>query len=168
MEIYKTNEMKTSNLIIPTSASLGDKTIKAINELDLGPIKYKLVHETELSLEEVRIMEKQYRQFLMLVHLYPEIPIVPSEKIDKIWHSHILDTQKYREDCDKIFGEFIDHFPYLGLRGPEDEVLLKKSFEKSAELFLKEFSESITGASKCGETKCGGCSHRVSKRPSLV
>lgn len=160
--------IQKNDTLKPLSEKSGDKVIKAINNLDLGPIKYKLVHETELSLAEVRIMEKQYRQFLMLIHLYPKTSIIPTESIDKIWHTHILDTQKYREDCNEIFGKFIDHFPYLGLRGAKDEELLKKSFEKSAELFLMEFSEPITGASKCGETKCGGCSHRLSKRPSLV
>jgi len=173
--IKKTRKMETSSVITPTSASMGDKTIKAINELDLGPIKYKLVHENDLPLDEVRIMERQYRQFLMLVHLYPETSIVPTENIDKIWHAHILDTQKYRVDCDRIFGNFMDHFPYLGLRGPEDEKLLKESFDKSAELFLKEFSETIFGASACEGTECGGtacgssnCDKRVSTRPSLV
>lgn len=152
----KTKKVEALSPIIPKSASLGDKTIKAINELDLGPIKYKLVHEKDLPLSEVREMEKQYRQFLTLIHLYPVISIVPTEKIDKIWHAHILDTQKYREDCDKIFGKFIDHFPYLGLRGPEDAELLDKSFDKTAELFLKEFSEPIFGASACEGTECGG------------
>lgn len=167
--------METSNFLTPRSAKKEDKVIDAINKLDLGPIKFKLVHEDDLPIEEVRILERQYRQFLMLVHLYSDKSIVPTKDIDKIWHAHILDTQKYREDCQQIFGKFIDHFPYLGLRGPEDVELLNKSFNETAELFSKEFSESIFGASACEGTECGGTAcgssncdgSGTSKRPVL-
>lgn len=28
-----------------------------------------------------------------------------------MWHAHILFTQKYAADCDRIFGSFLHHFP---------------------------------------------------------
>ena len=53
----------------------------------------------------------EYRKFLALHLAYPDADIVPCKLVDDIWHQHILDTCAYREDCDVIFGRFLDHFP---------------------------------------------------------
>ena len=35
-----------------------------------------------------------------------------SRSVDEVWHEHILWTQKYRQDCERIFeGRFLDHVP---------------------------------------------------------
>ena len=36
------------------------------------------------------------------------------------WHAHILDTAAYRADCDAIFGQYLDHLSYFGIRGDQD------------------------------------------------
>jgi hypothetical protein len=33
--------------------------------------------------------------------------------LDDLWHEHILDTQKYKEDCESVFGKFIHHNPHV-------------------------------------------------------
>ena len=33
--------------------------------------------------------------------------------VDEFWHQHILDTRKYRDDCENIFGHYMDHTPGL-------------------------------------------------------
>jgi hypothetical protein len=30
---------------------------------------------------------------------------------DKVWHAHILDTPKYHEDCQRVFGHVMHHLP---------------------------------------------------------
>ena len=45
--------------------------------------------------------------------------------MDGFWHMHILDTKAYREDCQKIFGRFIDHFSYFGIYCNEDRKIYK-------------------------------------------
>lgn len=72
-------------------------------------------------------VERQYRQFLKLSAL-PGPVVVPTKLIDVFWHAHILDTRKYAEDCDQIFGRFLHHFPYFGMRGEQDRENLQKSF----------------------------------------
>jgi hypothetical protein len=76
------------------------------------------VNETEVS----KLLDG-YRQMLALMIAYPGLKIVPTEAIDVVWHSHILDTRAYREDSTSLFGRFLDHNPYFGLgdQAPELE-----------------------------------------------
>lgn len=100
--------------------------------------------------------------------------MTPSEPLDDIWHAHILDTKKYAEDCDKIFGKFLHHFPYLGMRGAEDKLLLEENYDTTKSLFRKELGIEIDVAKngkastcygKCGNTptKCRACRTSVGK-----
>ena len=96
---------------------------KAVMQLDLEPIKMKLMHVASgegWSLEKADAVEKEYRRFLCLMKIYPEEDTAPLVEVDTFWHYHILDTMKYAEDCEKVFGTFVHHFPYFGMRGEED------------------------------------------------
>lgn len=37
----------------------------------------------------------------------------PSKAVDIVWHTHILFTEKYFEDCDAIFGFYFHHRPQV-------------------------------------------------------
>jgi hypothetical protein len=50
-----------------------------------------------------------------------------------------LDTQKYQEDCERVFGYFLHHFPYFGMRGEEDAENLKHAWAESCALYEKRF-----------------------------
>ena len=57
----------------------------AIDELDLDPIKVKLMHEESgegWSLERANAVEKQYRRFLVLMKKYPEEQAAPLMDVD--------------------------------------------------------------------------------------
>src|SRR4051812_46443815 len=99
------------------------KTIaRPLVEVDLSPIFFKMQCEGEtLNGAEINfdVAERVYRQFLTLHTGYPERIHVPSELIDLIWHYHILDTHKYAEDCQRIFGRFLHHDPYFGIGSDE-------------------------------------------------
>src|SRR5690348_6082207 len=94
---------------------------QAIDELDFERIKAKLQHRHHgaLSAEAVSRAETGYRQFLKLIAKYPDAPVVPSQAVDEFWHMHILDTQRYGVDCERIFGYMVHHDPYLGIDGGE-------------------------------------------------
>src|SRR4051812_16820724 len=88
--------------------------------LDLSNIRFKLSDPEEgkgYSQERLDLMEAEYRKFLALQTAFPGEDIVPCELVDDMWHWHILDTAAYRADCDSLFGDFLDHFPYFGMRG---------------------------------------------------
>lgn len=139
---------------------------KAIAAIDLEPMKLKLRSDEGpgWSEEHLALVEQRYRNFLFLTLAYPNKTIVPSKDVDTFWHAHILDTRKYAADCKRYFGGFFHHFPYLGLRGEADKVVLHDSFAETLKLHQKEFGEPFTGdvggigaAANCDEQNCRNC-----------
>ncbi len=115
------------------------------SQLDLEPIVFSLTQRKEgpgWTLEKSRLLEKWYRRFLYLVFLYPNYGLVPTKELDTFWHTHILDTQKYMDDCQGLFGRYFHHFPYFGLRGEVDRRNLERAFEETDALYVKHFGES--------------------------
>jgi hypothetical protein len=138
-----------------------ERKLHLIEELDLEPIAFKLVHpepgEVGMSVETADQLIVKYRNFLKLCVMYPEQSIVPSKEVDPVWHTHILDTAKYLQDCDDIFGFVLHHFPYLGLRGDEDIASWHQSFEETCALYEQHFGDSlVSSAAACGDTGDSG------------
>lgn len=123
---------------------------KAVMELDLEPIKTKLMHVESgegWDLNKANAVEKEYRRFLCLMKLYPHEHIAPTFLVDTFWHYHILDTMKYAVDCEKVFGYFQHHYPYVGLRGGDDAQVRIDSGERMRVLYEELFGEPYPGAS---------------------
>src|SRR3989344_4428261 len=136
-----------------------EQRIRRLSELDLEPIKYKLVHEEGWTIGRADKVEVEYKKFLVLV-LKNQVTrtvrsIVPTKEIDQFWHNHILDTIKYASDCEFYFGFFLHHFPYLGLRGPEDAQALKDQFRESRAYYEAEFGVTEATAASAICTSCG-------------
>jgi len=114
-----------------------------IDNLDLSPIRFRVhgehCQEEGYCIERLDEWENVYRAFLALIKKHPNTLMVPNQAVDVFWHNHVLDTQKYEEDCKTIFGETIHHFPYFGLRGEDDMGKLKKGAENTAKLLNTEF-----------------------------
>ena len=107
------------------------KTQELVGSVYLEPIKFTLVSREEgpgWTVEKTKLIEMWYRRFLTLVKIYPNQTIVPTKDIDTFWHYHILDTRKYMDDCDKVFGSYFHHFPYFGSRGEEDKANFDNHF----------------------------------------
>lgn len=116
----------------------------AIAELDLEPIKVKLMHKESgegWSLERANAIEFEYRRFLILMKKYPNEQTAPLVDVDTFWHYHILDTLKYATDCEAVFGYFLHHFPYIGLRGEADEKAHHRVGQRMKELYEATFGE---------------------------
>jgi len=170
--------MKSNNVIaltndsVPTRLSmtaLQSAVWDKIMKIDLEPICYKIVNCDEggepWAREKVSRVENEYRQYLFLTVVEGvDKSIVPTLDIDHFWHTHILDTAKYAQDCEVTFGRFLHHFPYLGMRGEQDKQNLINSFEDTIVLFDKYFGvvpKNSSGAGvACAAGDCGGCDHR--------
>ena len=116
----------------------------AIAALDLDPIKVKLMHAESgegWSLEKANAVEFEYRRFLYLMKKFPLERTAPLFDVDTFWHYHILDTLKYAQDCEQVFGYFLHHFPYIGLRGEDDEKAHQRVGERMKELYEQTFGE---------------------------
>lgn len=121
---------------------------RAIEELDLEPIKVKLMHEASgegWRRERADAVERQYRRFLVLMKKYPGEAAAPLRDVDTFWHYHILDTVKYAADCEAVFGYFLHHFPYIGLRGEQDLAAHRRLGERMRELYEETFGEDYPG-----------------------
>jgi hypothetical protein len=121
------------------------KEFESIAALNLDPIKVKLMHVESgegWSLEKANAVEQEYRRFLYLTKKYPGEQAAPLMDTDIFWHYHILDTQKYAEDCRAVFGFFLHHFPYVGLRGEDDLAAHERAGKRMAELYEETFGES--------------------------
>ena len=127
--------------------------IDRLKNLDSLPaIAYKLMYpETGKgwTKEQTEKAIARYLMFLALKHLHPNVEIVPSDEIDRVWHTHILDTQKYAADCQQIFGSFLHHFPYFGIRNEADRQNLNATFARTQTLFKEHFGVSLERSSVC-------------------
>jgi hypothetical protein len=143
--------------------------LSRVDELDLDPVIFTLLHpEPGAPRPGPDVAERDvelYRCFLKLCVLYPDRAIVPTRDIDHVWHAHLLDTAKYRADCDRVFGRPLDHYPYAGLRGPADREAWRADFTRTRALFAEHFGIDIgtaPAASSCtahvdGADCCVGC-----------
>jgi hypothetical protein len=133
-----------------------------MTDLDLEPIMVKVMDKEEgmgWSLDFTKRVALEYRKYLVLCKENPDSAVVPSSFVDDFWHFHILDTQKYQEDCERFFGYFLHHFPYFGMRGKEDEENLKSAWAESCALYKNRFGElpvDLWLASK----RCPNCGRR--------
>jgi hypothetical protein len=117
----------------------------AIAEINLEMIKMKLQDPEEgmgWTTEQCDSAEIEYKRYWNLCFKYGK-GIVPNKIMDQTWHYHILETKAYHKDCDKIFGGYMHHYPYFGMRGEEDAQDLKNSFERTKDLYLELFDEEM-------------------------
>jgi hypothetical protein len=128
-----------------------------VAELDLSPICRKLRVSDPVSWPEEKIEEAErlYRRFLALNLLHPGVDLVPSQLLDEFWHQHIIDTRKYAEDCERLFGGLLHHDPYFGINGEEDRANHAVATERTRRLWLEAFGEPLYGeGERCSSTDC--------------
>jgi hypothetical protein len=102
-----------------------------------------------------RHVEDQYRRFLFLVISNPGETVVPwSRDLDDFWHEHILNTAKYANDCNAIFGGFIHHDPHL----PEGSAPHARASAQTRQMYRAAFGKDVragTGRPR-HDAGCGG------------
>lgn len=138
-------------LVVKDEALQAD--LRRVGELDFSMLKQKLVDEHGWTSETCDEAEELYRKFLALNMRYPDKKICPTGPIDTFWHAHILDTRAYEADCHRLFGRFLHHFPYFGMRGPEDRADLESAFVDSVDLFIRHYGIDPTA----GDMRARGC-----------
>jgi hypothetical protein len=116
--------------------------------LDLSMVRMKLADADDgkgWSTDELDQAEQEYRRFLALHLMYPERSVVPCHLVDEVWHAHILDTQAYAPDCDRLFGFFLHHFPYFGMRGEQDASDLIDAYDETLMRYREAWGEPPAG-----------------------
>ena len=145
--------------------------------LDLEPIIIKAMDPDEGHGWDFGLacrIAAEYRRFWVLCAEHQDEAVVPSNLVDNFWHLHILDTQKYAEDCERFLGFFLHHFPYFGMRGEADARNLSASWEKTKALYQQTFGEKPPAELWPHANRCPNCGRRVNndiamaRRPSLA
>ncbi len=153
----------TSVVDAPNQQSAAAAIDRLDEVLDLGNVRMKLADSEEgpgLDQERIDLMEREYRKFLALQLAHPEATIVPCKIVDEIWHRHILDTAAYRRDCEAIFGRFVDHYPYFGMRSEAEAEELNDAYAETLDLYRDAFGEPphdswvSTDPAKCRKPTC--------------
>ncbi len=120
------------------------EVIAAIQALDLESVKSRVMDE-ELgegwSPEYADAIATAYRTYLTMLVKYPDDAedILLSKDVDEFWHTHILQTRKYLEDCQRVFGNFLHHEPHVGARTHADDERRAALAEKTRGLYEREF-----------------------------
>ena len=127
-----------------------EQVIAAIQALDLEPVKLRVM-DVELgegwTREYADSIGVAYKTYLTMLVKFPDDveDIMLSKDVDEFWHTHILQTIKYTEDCDRIFGGYLHHSPHVGERSPADLERRATLAEKTRLLYQNEFG-TIQGA----------------------
>jgi hypothetical protein len=92
------------SLVVPT----------VIRNLDLAAVRDRLIRKKGWTPDYADRLIEEYREYLALFYFHPDEELVPpTQDLDDVWHEHILDTQRYAEDCRRVFGRFVHHVPGL-------------------------------------------------------
>ncbi len=119
-----------------------DTACGQINERTMDLIRWKMNNSSEVGLnsEEVEMAIEEYRRFLTLKIENPGANLAPTNLMDKVWHMHILDTRRYAEDCEAMFGRLLHHRPnYKSIDSDGDESNLTIAFERMSSLYSERF-----------------------------
>jgi hypothetical protein len=111
--------------------------LEQLKALDLSPIAVYLMNPQNgygWTRQQTFWAIERYKTFLFVSYLYPHLFLVPTQEIDRVWHCHILHTRKYRQDCERLFGDFIDHEPESELRDEANRQNLEAAFAQTQAL----------------------------------
>jgi|SRR5580704_1217628 hypothetical protein len=119
-----------------------------INYIDCSMIKQKLTQGAEeggpgWSAETANKVEEKYKMWLFLKLKYQNEVLPPSREIDAFWHAHILDSHAYFRDTQAVFGKYLHHYPYFGMRGKADHEKLLSAFENTKKIYREEYGADI-------------------------
>src|ERR1700761_2066320 len=120
-------------------ASFSSKPHIIPEQLELNSVRDALMEKQGWSLERAEKARTEYIRFLTLLQMKPGFMLAPwpnadgQDDLDQFWHQHILDTEKYATDCDRLFGRMIHHNPHL-VRGSGQET---DAVEKTQRLYTR-------------------------------
>jgi uncharacterized protein (TIGR04222 family) len=77
------------------------------------PFSKRLARENRWSPEYTARVLGEYKRFLLLA-VFAEHPVTPSDQVDQAWHLHLIYSADYRSFCRNVLGRTLDHGPSAG------------------------------------------------------
>jgi hypothetical protein len=100
------------NLIVFSDISSNDRQrLNFVESWSLTSIRKRVAREMDWSVEFSRLVETEYRKFIFLASIRPQISYGMAGPVDQFWHQHVLDTQDYLAMCQRVAGRVIHHIP---------------------------------------------------------
>ena len=121
------------------------EVITAIQALDLTSVKTRLM-DAELgegwTQEYADSIEEAYKTYLTMLVKYQEHAedIMLAKDVDEFWHTHILQTMKYMDDCERVFGGYLHHNPHVGKVTEADLAKRTELAAKTRQLYAAEYA----------------------------
>jgi hypothetical protein len=103
--LEKIEQVKNWDLEFLTSA-FNDNLIRAGRAYSVEQVYPIISKFGKADYEIAKLLEVEYRKFVALTLVKPNIPHAPSGAIDMYWHFFILHTKDYTEFCEKVWGNF--------------------------------------------------------------
>jgi len=123
--------------------------MKNIEVIKLNALRANIAnHSMNTSFAEKQI--RLYEMFLSLIKKYPNMSLVPTTEIDKVWHYHIRQWDLYRKDCSDIFGYIVRHKRAVSIT---DKATVAKNYGLTNQLWYLGFNSKMGSLSKmaaCG------------------
>lgn len=80
---------------------------------DLSVVKRYLVQKGIYPQDEIEEVEREYKRFLTLCFVFPQVNFAMSQNVDDFWHCHILFTQDYTSMCKEVGNTYLHHRPAI-------------------------------------------------------
>lgn len=145
---------------------LGLKQDFEVSENVLATLRYIAAFDLEGDREIAKVARRfkhggatlELKRFLALPLLYPaesETSFVPSLAVDSLWHAFILNTPRYREFCERVYGKYLDHVPGKSRHETEQRVFAGpmqftvESLDRAFEGVARRFWRKITFCGPC-------------------
>ncbi len=130
-----------------------------LSSLTLERVANQLLNnpEQKRTRQEIEVAIARYKMFLYIQYLYPHLQLVPTQEIDEVWHVHILlNTFKYIQDCQGLFGRIIHHASITELPQQESKTLTLARTQALFELhFGKDSLTKKSQSAACGMPRLG-------------
>jgi hypothetical protein len=123
-----------------------EQVIAAIEALDLESVKLRIM-DPKLgegwTREYADRIGQAYKVYLSMLAKHPDHAedILLSEDVDEFWHTHILQTIKYTDDCEAVFGKYLHHAPHVGEVTSDDIERRVALAEITRRLYQEEFGD---------------------------
>lgn len=127
-----TAAFSVTSSFIPVSPNISVDLIAASERSDDFPQDWTR-EQRERSLQ-------RYQKWLLLKVFYPKARLAPTRDIDLFWHLHMLSPVAYSRDCNRLFGQLLDHDGGFG-KGPGELTRLQVVFTRTAELWESSYGE---------------------------
>ncbi|BAY78028.1 hypothetical protein NIES25_44980 [Nostoc linckia NIES-25] len=92
--------------------------LNKVNKLDWKPIADQLMSSENgyaWTAQQTEVAIADYKMFLCLHFLFPNMELIPTKEVDGVWHTHILlDTYQYIQDCHNLYGYILHHRSPIG------------------------------------------------------